>query len=118
MKITVEPKTVAGTNGGGEDLFLVFRAVGEPSDEFVVEPVSGDPSWDIEGDGDEDDPDNVWSCCTDHYEFEWRGTLRDLHKLASEVGVTDRSRWVWSGSVGGTPQAKFVSEHLVAGNAD
>ena len=118
MKVTVTPQVVSGTNKGGEDLFLDFEAIGEPSDTFTVEPTSGDPSWNCDGEGDEDDPTNVWSCCTEHYEFKWSGTLADLHKLAVEAGVTDSAEWEWCGKVGGPPERRFRHEHFVAGNAD
>lgn len=114
MKVTVEPKTVAGTRRGGEDLFLVFKAHGEPSVDFVVEPVSGDPSWDLEGDG----PNNVWKCTTGHCEFEWEGTLEDLHQLALDAGVTNPARWVWYGKATEEPKRRFYHEHFVEGNAE
>ena len=118
MKITVKPRVVSGTGKGGEDLFLDFEATGAPSDTFTVDPVDGDPSWDCEGDGDEDDPANVWSCRTDAYEFQWKGTLADLHKLAIEAGVADVAEWEWSGNADLDAVQRFQYQHFVAGNAD
>ena len=115
MKVTVEPKTVCGTDRGGEDLFLVFTASGEPSDHFTVEPVDGDPSWHCEGD--DDDPGVLW-CRTGHYEFKWEGTLEDLHQLAEDAGVTCPDEWEWCGPVTSPPQRRWCYEHFVGGNAE
>ena len=114
MKVTVTPKTVGGTNRGGEDLFLVFEATGEISDSFTVEPLPGDPDWDCD---DELDPEAVWSVCTAHYEFEWSGTLKDLAKIVAG-DVTSPRAWEWCGSTSQQPQKRFRCEHFVAGNAD
>ena len=122
MKVTVTPRVVGGRTRGGEDLFLDFEATGEPSDTFTVEPVpgdpTGDPSWDCEGEGDEDDPTNIWSCDSPNYEFKWSGTLADLHKLAAEAGVTDLSEWEWCGKVVNSPERRFRHTYYVDGNAD
>ena len=116
MKVTVKPKVVGGVRRGGEDLLLVFEATGEPDGEFVVELVAGNPSWCL--DDDDDEQTGVWCCTTDNYEFEWRGTQADLHKLAQEAGVTSVQNWEWYGSVSEQPKKRFLFEHFVAGNAD
>jgi len=115
MRVTVTPKVVGGTDKGGEDLYLVFTATGEVSDDFVVEPLPGDPDWDCD---DEDDPEAVWSCCTGHCEFEWSGTLKDLAEVAQAAGATRADSWEWYGPANQQPQKRFRYEHFVAGNAD
>jgi hypothetical protein len=118
MLVTVTPKVEAGTDRGGEDLFLVFETVGDYNDTFTVETRPGDPSWDCNGNGNEDDPYALWSCYTEHYEFSWEGTLLDLHALAVKVGVTNGNDWEWYGPVNEPPKRRFQFEHFVAGNAE
>ena len=77
--------------------------------------MDGNPSWYLD---DDDEQTGVWSCCTDHYEFEWNGTLADLRKLALEAGVTSLEHWEWHGSASEAPKKLFLFEHFVAGNAD
>jgi len=112
VKVTVTPRVEAGTDKGGEDLWLDFEATGDGP--LVVELQPGDPSWDE----DEDENPGVFSCCTDHYEFEWSGSLLELLKLAEKAGVNDSSNWAWCGPVTKQPQRHWTYSHFVAGNAD
>ena len=117
MRVTVKPEVVAGTDKGGEDLFLVFEATGDVSDTFSVEPLPGDPDWGYDGDGDEDDPKATWSVCSGYYEFKWSGTLEDLAEIARQAGVTCADSWEWDGSCLQEPGKRFHCRHFVGGNA-
>lgn len=121
MRVTVAAKTVAGTDRGGEDLYLVFEATECDGTAPVVDLVDGDPSWfrdEEDEEEDEESPLSRWECRTDHYEFEWRGSLQDLADLAVELGVQDPEKWEWSGPASGPPQKRFRVLHFVDGNAD
>lgn len=123
MKVTVTPRVVSGTDRGGENLFLVFAAEGEISDTFTVELGEGVPDWEVGENYDEDEdgnptPESELSCCTGHYEFEWKGTLKQLAQLAVEAGCQNEANWQWCGPVSGPPVKRFRHEHYVCGNAE
>lgn len=123
MKVTVTPRVVSGTDRGGEDLFLDFAADEFDTGPLQVELGDGDPSWDFADDYDEDEdgnptPESTVSCCTGHYEFEWKGTFAQLVALVRETGVTSEQNWRWTGPASSPPVKVFRHEHFVAGNAD
>jgi len=119
LTVNVESKTVAGTERGGEDLFLLFTAeadvVGLNLDALepvlaVGESFDGSP---VPRSGAPDEPATVW-CSSPTGDFEWRGTEQELLDLVEQhLRLPDN----WSVRLGGTT-AKFEYEEFVGGNAD
>jgi hypothetical protein len=130
LKVKVKPEVVAGTERGGEDLFLVFSCYSfdtEPLELEVEEGQACSLSDDADSLDDEDydeetgepDPEKVtYTYCTDCYEIDWSGTLSDLRELAVKHGVHDESKWSWYGSCSEEPKKRFHVEFYVDGNAE
>ncbi len=125
VRATVEPKVVAGTERGGEDLFLLFTAYEDNKVEGVLlELKDGDDlDWYYEEENEEESEEDehkgkVYSCTTVQYEFTWEGTHQDLLELYKEQGGDDTTTWNWYGPVSEPPKKRFYLEHFVDGNAD
>lgn len=122
MKLTVYPKVVAGTDRGGEDLYLVFhaQATGPLNPEYLEVT-------DLEIDGGRHGGVGVevlefdeashrimkvrwWSS----YEFEWVGTPEDLKLLVGKY-LKEETLWSRPGLRGNL--CVFRYEHFVDGNA-
>lgn len=116
--VTVKPRVVAGTDKGGEDLFLDFECTEKDGEFEVVFEDGAECSWEFEVD--EDDEEKVVSarCTSGYYEFEWEGTPEDALALALAAGVDKDSNWEWFGSVSEEPKKRWCLEHFADGNAD
>lgn len=155
MKATVEPFVKAGLNQGGEDLYLrvTIECEGDnpPVDEEIVVELSA-----TDGDGlstyvddksihDEDERKHASTAfklaCesgytstetvryhTDHYEFEWEGTGKDVlalevwkdsKRVTVESFLRDPDNWGYCHKPGESPARVSVGcEIYITGNAD
>lgn len=129
MNIAVRPVVKAGVDRGGENLFLeflCFKFDREPIEFELLEDEGCcyyDNSLDLdESHYDEDgepDPEKIThQYTTDHYEIEWSGSLEDLRKLVTDLGVHDETKWVWHGTCDKAPKKMFKKQHYVGGNAE
>jgi len=148
MLVTVEPEVESGNNKGGEDLYLVFRAVHEGEVPPVTEEIEVALAKDDDYDGvsvemlglDEMQPgdpgDTAEPCavgvsvryCSNHYEFEWTGDGADVLKLHTdykdgrwqtvEEYLRNPNNWVFCHRPGEKPKLKCCGCSLVDGNAD
>lgn len=126
IKATVEPHVVAGTDRGGEDLYLLFSAHEDDTVEGVLlELEDGDEVWnweyedeEAEEDCDDEHEGKVYFCTTSQYKFKWEGTHKDLLKLFVENGGTDTNCWSWYGPVSEPPKKRFILKFYVDGNAE
>ena len=119
MKVYVEPLVVAGTERGGEDLSLVFRAESDSRPNLAtitlddIEIALEGDMWQFrEEDATPGDPE-VW-LRTDHYEIEWEGSREDLkHMVLGWI----RSKMYWSSNFDGD-LFSFKYEEFIDGNAE
>ena len=115
IKVLVSSVVVAGTDRGGEDLFIKFTAstTERPTLNYGLNDIE------IEVGDDIDEIDGVLSVCTEAYEFEWEGTRdaikeRVLPFLNSDEYI-DGDGWI--SNLKGT-KFIFTLEDFVDGNAD
>jgi hypothetical protein len=148
VKVYVTPRVVAGTDRGGEDLFLDFEAHHDGDTPPVDEPVEVllcvRDDWegltevrDLTG----DEPDEAYlpgvrvyyrSC---YYDFEWEGTgedalaaeFRDYSTYKEDQQVRTRkveevfrnpTNWSFCHKPGESPRLRCYFEHYVNGNAE
>ena len=139
MKVTVTPRVVAGTDRGGEDLFLDFVAYHDgdtpPVEESVEEVQLGLEEWDgltevLDEETCDGGPEVCYRTC--HYEFEWTGTGKgalqaefqsyneDNQGAVRKVESVFRNpaNWHYCHKPGEPPRLKCCWEHYVDGNAE
>lgn len=129
MKIKVDTDVVAGTNRGGEDLFLIIKAESEATDDKALlreltdnVDAAVNEVLDELGQRDPDDSE-IWSeqgqvkSTPTEYEFSIDISEPDFAKLLRDK-VKSVNLWKQERSVGGKLKWVFHHEHYVAGNAD
>lgn len=113
-KVSCLPEVIAGTDKGGEDLFLAFTLSTDHKPDFN-EPLTVVPGvgWDKEPNED-DEVQSEFSVETSAYNFKWAGSSLDLVKLVESAFKNEAN---WSRSFNGS-KYNFKWRYFVNGNAD
>jgi len=135
IEVTVNTDLVAGTNRGGEDLYLEFTAKTPSKPDFElfknqdnIKLILGEGSIKSlrlpdEEDEDEGDGENFLDAfeadkkiilAEGEYEFQWVGTKSQLVALAAQLLLDKKN---WSRGID-SDECKFEARHFVHGNAD
>ena len=113
-KVHCSPEVVAGTDKGGEDLFLLFTLYLDHQPD-LTEPLTVVPGvgWDKEPNED-DKVQSEFSVETSAYNFKWAGNAEDLVKLVQSAFKNEAN---WTRSFDGS-KYNFKWRYFVDGNAD
>lgn len=126
MKLIVTPRVVAGTDRGGEDLFLDIVAEVEgntpPSlEDIEVVGFNADADAHMEPVGEVLEEDGLILGSVEvnsgHYEFEWSGDGNDILDLVRDE-FKDPKSWCFCHQHGEPERLRFYVEYFVDGNAD
>ena len=125
MRLIVTPRVVAGTDRGGEDLFLDVVAEVEgntpPSLEDIEVVGFNADLVHIEPIGDVLEEDDLIlgkvKVTSPHYEFEWSGDGNDILDLVRDEFQNPKS-WCFCHQHGEPERLRFYSELYIDGNAD
>jgi hypothetical protein len=119
MRIEVSTDVVAGTDQGGEDLYLTFRITQDKKPDFddslifIANPCG---NWDQPMERDKEIPEDQEISCSSSsiYDFKWKGKIADLREIIKDEIKNEEN---WSRSFDGKTY-KFEYDHFVRGNAD
>lgn len=134
MKIYIEPRVEAGTDRGGENLYLDFSAHHDgdtPPNEPIEVVLSTRDDWEGSTIACTEDGEARIRYKSPHYEFEWEGTGDDALGLilrsyegrkVIETQILDYfkdpSSWQYCHKPGQSPKLVCELEYLIDGNAE